>query len=141
MAEKSKLALHAYKDALTRQRIAALEEKFVECFNTICRKEHLLTGVTINPDNFSVKLQDADGEVLSVADLSAGERQLYALALLWALRQISGQKLPLAVDTPLARLDDVHPVCFINDYMPAVSHQLLLFATDAERDSKSPIAA
>ncbi len=136
LAERSKLALHAYKDALTRQRIAALQEKFVSCFNTICRKEHLLTSVTINPDDFSVELQDASGEVLSVADLSAGERQLYALALLWALRQVSGQKLPLAVDTPLARLDNIHRARFIHDYIPAVSDQVLLFATNAELDAE-----
>lgn len=135
LAENSKLALQAYKDALTRQRIAALEEKFVACFNTICRKEQLLSSIRINPDDFAVELHGVDGEVLSIADLSAGERQLYALALLWALRRVSGRQLPLAIDTPLARLDDIHRARLIHDYIPAVSDQVLLFATNAELDA------
>lgn len=113
-----------------------LEEKLVAAFNTICHKEHLLAAVCINPDDFSVQLQGADGHVLGLGDFSAGERQLYAMALLWALRQVSGRQLPLAVDTPLARLDEIHRQRLMHDYVPAVSDQVLLFATDVELDSE-----
>lgn len=136
LAERTKLALKAYKDALLRQRTSALEEKFLASFNTICRKEHLLSSVHIDPDTFSVELHGADGDKLKVNELSAGERQLYTLAWFWALRQVSGHKLPLAIDTPVARLDDIHRRRFIHDYIPAVSDQVILFATDVEIDSE-----
>ncbi len=135
LAERSKLVLHAYRDALTRQRLAALEEALVNAFNAICRKEHLLAAVSISPDDFSVQLQNADGHALTLADFSAGERQLYALALLWALRQVSRRQLPLAIDTPLARLDEVHRWRLMHTYVPAVSNQVLLFVTDTELDT------
>jgi DNA sulfur modification protein DndD len=135
LAERSKLALRVFEDALTRERLGALEEALVSAFNTICRKEHLLTAARINPDNFHIQLQGADGHILDVGDLSAGERQLYALALLWALRRVSGRQLPLVVDTPLARLDEIHRFRLIHTYIPAVSNQVLLFATDAELDA------
>lgn len=136
LAQRSKVALSAYKEALARQRIVALEEKFRDSFNRICHKDHLLCAVRIDSDTFRIELHGANGETLSVTDLSAGERQLYALSLLWALRQVSGRQLPLAIDTPLARLDDTHRQRLVHDYFPAVSDQVLLFATDVELDAE-----
>ena len=134
LAERSKLVLKAYQDTLTRQRLGTLEERLVAAFNTICRKEHLLAAIHINPDDFRVQLLGTGGHELGLGDFSAGERQLYAMALLWALRQVSGQQLPLAVDTPLARLDEIHRQRLMRDYVPAVSAQVLLLATDVELD-------
>ncbi len=134
LAERSKLVLKSYKDALTRQRLDVLEDKLITAFNTICRKEHLLKGAYITPEDFDVQLRGVDGHVLGLSDFSAGERQLYALAILWALRRISGWQLPLIIDTPLARLDEIHRWRLVNDYLPAVSEQVVLFTTDAELD-------
>jgi DNA sulfur modification protein DndD len=135
LAERSRLVLLAYNDALIRQQVAALERELVSCFNAICHKEHLLAAAIVDPESFSIQLQRADGQALSLNDLSAGERQLYALAVLWALRKVSGRQLPLAVDTPLARLDETHRFRLLHDYIPDVSDQVLLFATDAELDA------
>jgi len=135
LAQRTKLVLRTYKDILTRQRMQMLEEALQQSFNKICRKEYLLSRVRINPDNFSIQLEDGSGNILDLNNFSAGERQLYALALLWALRQISARQLPLVVDTPLARLDEVHRWRFIHDYVPLVSDQVILFTTDAELDT------
>jgi DNA sulfur modification protein DndD len=132
LAERSKLVLRTYQDALTRERVASLETMLVESFNTLCHKDHLLGAVSIDPANFEVRLRDVDGQGVKVSDFSAGERQLYALALLWALRRVSKRRLPLAVDTPLARLDGAHRERFLHRYVPRVSDQVLLFATDVE---------
>ncbi|MBC8253642.1 MAG: DNA sulfur modification protein DndD [Ardenticatenia bacterium] len=134
LAERSKLVLKVYQDALTRQQLGTLEEGLVAAFNAICRKEHLLIGAFIEPNDFHVQLHGTNGHILGLGDFSAGERQLYAMALLWALRQVSGRQLPLAMDTPLARLDEIHRWRLMHDYVPAVSAQVLLFATDAELD-------
>jgi DNA sulfur modification protein DndD len=135
LAERSRVVLRVYEDALTRTRLSELEQALVAAFNRICQKEHLLTAVTIDPDSFAVRLQNADGGSISVAEFSAGERQLFALAILQSLRQVSGRELPLCIDTPLARLDQVHRSRFLTDYVPHASRQVLLFATNAELDS------
>lgn len=132
IADRSNLVLAAYKDALVRQRLSTLESALTNSFNAICRKDFLLKGVVINPENFSVELQHVDGGSLSLSDFSAGERQLYALALLQGLRQASGWHLPLAIDTPLARLDEVHRYRLVETYIPNVSGQVILFTTDME---------
>jgi DNA sulfur modification protein DndD len=135
LAERSRLVLRTYKDALVQQRIEALEEAFSVCFNRICCKEALLSRVSIRSEDFSILLESADGNTVNLNNFSAGERQLYALALIWALRLVSQRPLPLAIDTPLARLDEIHRLRLINDYIPKVSDQVLLFTTDAELDA------
>ncbi len=135
LAQSSRSALRAYEDALTHRRLAELEQALVGCFNTLCQKEHLLASVSIDPDEFAISLESADGRALSLGSFSAGERQLYALALLQALRQVSRRPLPLLIDTPLARLDEQHRQRLLHDYLPVASDQILLFATDAEADA------
>ena len=44
------------------------------------------------------------------ASLSAGEKQLMVISLLWALAICSKKKLPVIIDTPLSRLDSAHRV-------------------------------
>ncbi len=135
LAERSKRALRTYEDALTRQQVEAIGQELTAAFNMICRKEHLLTSTRIDPESFRIRLYGVDGGAFGLGDFSAGERQLYVLALLWALRRVSGRRLPLAVDTPLARLDEVHRGLLLHSYVPAVSDQVVLFTTDAELDS------
>ena len=55
-----------------------------------------------------VQLYDQDGELLPKHRLSAGEKPILAIALLWGLAQASGRQLPVAIDTPLGRLDSEH---------------------------------
>jgi DNA sulfur modification protein DndD len=136
LAERSRATLNSYQQALTRQRLLELEKALVESFNKICRKEHLLERVNINPVDFSVRLQGENGSALNMIDFSAGERELYALALIGSMRQISGHHLPVIIDTPLARLDKTHRHRFIRDYIPSVSDQVVLIATDAELDEQ-----
>lgn len=135
LAERSKSVLRIYKDALIRERLTTLESALVISFNTICRKEHLLKSVHIDPHNFNVQLRGADGQALTLDSFSAGERQLYALSLLWALRKIGEHQIPLVIDTPLARLDETHRERLIHEYIPKVSDQVLIFTTDTELDS------
>ncbi len=134
-AERSKATMRAYKDVLTRQKLHDLEKALVISFNKICRKEHLVSKARISPEYFEIHLETVDNTPLRLSDFSAGERQLYAMALLWALRMVSKLPLPLAIDTPLARLDETHRSRLMDDYLPFVSEQVLLFSTDAELDA------
>lgn len=132
LVDRGQLALRAYRDALTLRRVSQIEERLVVVFNQICRKDHLLREARINPDDFSVYLGETDKQLVSLDHFSAGERQLFALSVLKALREISRRELPLAIDTPLARLDETHRERILEDYIPQVASQVLLFATTAE---------
>jgi len=138
LAVRSQRVLYTYQDALVKQRLEVLEKTFVEAFNRVCRKEHLLTSVMIHPETFSVELRSINGRIIELEELSAGERQLYVLSLFRALRQISGYQLPLFVDTPFARLDEAHRQRLLEHYLPDVSDQVVLFTNDAEERAMHP---
>jgi len=142
LAEKSQSVLKVYQQELVKRRLRTLEHMLVEEFNVLCRKERLLAKAHINSHDFSTTLFDYDGHALKLSDLSAGERQLYTLALLSAMRKVSGYQLPLLVDTPLGRLDEAHRERLVQLYFPRVSDQVLLFTTDSEFEAvmESPTA-
>lgn len=135
LANRSRLVLKTYEDALIRIKIKEIEDRIVENFNVLCHKSRLLSSVRINPDDYSVNLFSENDRSVFLTDLSAGERQLYAVSLLWALRQVSGKDIPLFVDTPVAKLDETHGWQLIHEYFPKVSEQVIIFAHTKEMDA------
>jgi len=71
---------------------------------------------------------------LRVAPLSEGEKQVFAISVLWGLAQASPRPLPAIIDTPMARLDSQHRHHLINRYFPNASHQVIILSTDTEVD-------
>jgi DNA sulfur modification protein DndD len=130
------LALDDFAKQLVRLRVSQLEEAFSRSFNQLCRKERLIQRAEIDPRDFSVSLVGVGGEPIPQSDLSAGETQIYALALLWALRQVSGRPLPVVIDAPLGRLDSDHRQNLVERYFPYASQQVILLSTDTEVDDK-----
>lgn len=128
------LVLDDFSARLTDLRVRQLGENFTRNFNLLTRKEQLIKEVAINENDFSISLIREDGNVTPKNDLSAGEKQIYAIAMLWALRQVSGRPLPVIIDTPLGRLDSSHRKNLIEKYFPHASHQVILFSTDTEVD-------
>jgi DNA sulfur modification protein DndD len=126
--------LDEYKSDLLTCKITQIEDSVSECFNTLCRKKDTLRKVRINPRNFAVTLFDKRDQAIPKERLSAGEKQIYAVSMLWALGKTSGRPLPVIIDTPLARLDSDHRRLLINNYFPAASHQTLILSTDTEVD-------
>jgi DNA sulfur modification protein DndD len=72
------------------------------------------------------------GNEIPKESLSAGERQIYAIAMLDALAKTSGRKLPIIIDTPLGRLDSKHRKKLVESYFPSASHQVIILSTDTE---------
>lgn len=130
------LVLDDFQDKLLQLRVSQLEAAFGQRFNQLCRKERLVERVAIDPHDFSVTLIGAGGDVVSQNELSAGEKQIYAIALLWALRQVSGRPLPVLIDAPLGRLDSDHRQNLVQQFFPRASHQVILFSTDTEVDAE-----
>lgn len=77
-------------------------------------------------------LVEKDGNELLKSQLSAGEQQMFAVAIVWALALTSGYKAPVIIDTPMARLDSSHRANFVTKYLPAASSQVMVLSTDEE---------
>lgn len=128
--------LESFLQRLTREKLSRLEELVAKRFNEIIQKADLVQRVSIDPDNFQVTVYNAQDKEIPKEGLSAGEKQMFAIAMLWALRQLSGRPFPVVIDTPLGRLDREHRDSLIDNYFPYISHQVILFSTDTEVDQR-----
>ena len=129
---KVRTTLDGFRRAAVGRHIRHIEQLVLESYQQLLRKEAFLTRLSIDPECYSLTLFGRDGRVMSAEQLSAGERQLLAIALLWGMAKASGRPLPTAIDTPLGRLDTYHRTHIVERYLPFASHQVLLLSTDEE---------
>jgi DNA sulfur modification protein DndD len=127
-------ALEEFATRLTRVKVTELREAVLHSFTRLWRKGDLVRRIDFNPGDMQVTLFDQHDRPVPKERLSAGEKQIYAIALLWALAQVSGRPLPVVIDTPLGRLDRDHRSHLVNRYFPHASHQVVILSTDTEVD-------
>jgi DNA sulfur modification protein DndD len=134
-AAKVQGVLTEFKNALITKKIKEVEIEVTNCFNLLSRKKSE-RSISINPTTFQVSIKDHHGRLIAKSELSAGEKQIYAISVLWALARVSGRPLPMIIDTPLARLDRDHRSLLGQQYFPHASHQVIILSTDSEIDAE-----
>ena len=132
LAAKVRNVLQSYEQELTLARVDHLSQCVSECYKLLAHKESLCSRVQFNPVTLALTLYDAHGYEVFRPLLSAGEKQILAIALLWGLGLASGRQLPVIIDTPLGRLDIEHRSRLLSLYFPKASHQVILLSTDSE---------
>jgi len=135
-SQKVRVTLQKFRTSVVRRNVARIEQLVLDSFRQMLRKESLVGSLKIDPETFTVELRGTDHKLISPDRLSAGERQLLAVSLLWGLGRASGRPLPTVIDTPLGRLDSAHRTRLVERYFPYASHQVLLLSTDEEIDAK-----
>ena len=131
-SEKTQIIMDEFKKRVLEHHILKLENFIKECFNFLIRKKEFLEKVKIDINNFELLLFDKKNRNIETSTLSAGERQLLAVAILWALAKASNKLSPTIIDTPLGRLDSKHRLNLVEKYFPNASHQVILLSTDEE---------
>ena len=124
--------LKEFQIRLQREKVAKLSATTTECFRALVEKDSLVSRIDIDPDTLDVTIHDIDGRVLLKNQLSAGEQQMFAISIVWALALTSGYKAPVIIDTPMARLDSSNRANFVTKYLPAASSQVIVLSTDEE---------
>ncbi|MFN7347816.1 MAG: DNA sulfur modification protein DndD, partial [Dolichospermum sp.] len=107
-ATKVQQTLKIFRERLTLRKLNKLEEEVKNCFLYLLHKSDLVHRIAIDSKTFGLSLYDYNGKPVPKHRLSAGEKQLLAIAFLWGLAKVSGRRLPIAIDTPLGRLDSSH---------------------------------
>ena len=124
--------LSLFEERIRSKHINTLEKLIKEGFEVLLRKRSFINSISICPQTFSLTINIVGEGFVPASKLSAGERQLLAVAVLWALAQASGRKLPTVIDTPLGRLDSNHRQSFVQNYFPKAGEQVILLSTDEE---------
>lgn len=132
MAKSVREMLTSYSYRAKSSKVSELEHHFSESFKRLSRKDHKEITPIIDPNTFGVELAYSDGKIIEREQLSAGEKQIYATAMLEALGKASGLRLPVIIDTPLGRLDSKHRSNIVDNYFTNASHQVVLLSTDTE---------
>lgn len=131
-AERVSDTVKQFRLSLLSRNVTRISSLILDSLEILLRKQRLIGDLQIETGSFSLALRTVDGTDLDPERLSAGERQLLAVALLWGLAKASARPLPVVIDTPLGRLDSLHRQHLIERYFPVASHQVVLLSTDEE---------
>jgi DNA sulfur modification protein DndD len=107
----------------------ALAKALTDAYRGLAHKG-IVQSVLIEHDG-TVALLDAVGRDLRDTDASAGENQIFAMALIASVTGLGGSALPLVIDTPLGRLDTEHRDRVL-DYFTSRSAQTILLSQPEE---------
>lgn len=127
--------LNAYIVKLRKNKIQLLRDKTFEMFVRLSSKSDLVKSIDIDEKTYEMTIKDKNGNIMRKSGLSAGEKEVFAISLLWGLAQTSQLNLPIIIDTPLSRLDSVHRDNIVRQYFPNAAEQVIILSTDTEVDS------
>ena len=130
--DSAKSVLRVFEERIRNRHIAHLEKHIKHSYELLNRKKAFIKSVMIDPDSYSLRLNIVGDGVVPATKLSAAERQLLAVAVLWSLSRMSSRKLPTIVDTPMGRLDSKNRRKVVENYFPVAGDQVILLSTDEE---------
>nr|MBL8456254.1 AAA family ATPase [Zoogloeaceae bacterium] len=114
---------------LFRLKLDALSEAATRIFRGLHHKDQV-ARIVIESDGRTT-LYSHEGSEITLPK-SSGESQLFVLSLVGALAEVTGYKVPLIVDTPLARLSEEHCQKLLAYWSKDDSRQVILLAQDKE---------
>lgn len=127
--------MNTYMVKLRKNKVHLLQEKTFEMYKMLSSKAGLIKDLEINDKTYEITIRDKSGHEMKKSGLSAGEKEVFALSLLWGLAQTSQLNLPIIIDTPLSRLDSVHRDNIVKHYFPNAANQVIILSTDTEVDN------
>jgi DNA sulfur modification protein DndD len=120
---------------LRKNKVNLLQEKTFEMYRLLSSRSGLIKDILIDDKTYEVRITDRNGHEIRKSALSAGEKEVFAISLLWGLAQTSQLKLPIIIDTPLSRLDSTHRDNIVNHYFANAGEQVVILSTDTEIDT------
>ncbi|MDA0753973.1 MAG: DNA sulfur modification protein DndD [Candidatus Marinimicrobia bacterium] len=129
VAEKN---LASFKKRIVDGSIDSFEAQIATKFQFLNRKDSLIDSIQIDKETYMIEAVDIEKKIIGLEDLSAGERQLLAISILWSLSEVSKINVPVVIDTPLGRLDSKHREQLITKYFPQAGSQTIILSTDEE---------
>jgi DNA sulfur modification protein DndD len=114
----------------------AFEVIISNMFTSLIRKDDFIKEIKVNETTGEIMLFNKLGGRLPKENLSAGEKQIYILSILFGIISLSQNKVPLVFDTLLGRLDHTHKTHIVESFIKNCGEQVIILATDTEIDDQ-----
>jgi len=121
-----------FVNEVTTLKAQKIKFEFKNILERLVQKEQDFQEVEFSEKDFVIRIYNDRGSEVKLSERSAGEKQIIALAYIWALTKTAGLKLPFVIDTPLGRLDSLHRNHIIRHYFNLLSDQVIILSTDTE---------
>lgn len=128
---KAKQALQHYRQQRRSQIRAAVENQLNNRVGMLLGPSQLIKSVELD-EQFHMSYFDELANPVARGSISAGMRQLVAMSMLWALKDVADRPLPVVIDTPLGRIDRQNRALLMSEYFPQAGKPLVLLPTDSE---------
>jgi len=128
--------IRRFTKKIKTDKLKHMEEYVTKIFNMLIRKDDFIRRIDIDSNTTQISLINKLNKVMPEDNLSAGEKQIYVLSLLWAMINVSDRKIPLVFDTLLGRLDKSHKSNIVSNFLPTCGEQVIILATDSEIDDE-----
>jgi len=128
-------SLEKYVELLKADKLHDLEKYILQMYKKLASKADLVNRVTVDEDTYEIVVWKENNQRLDRD--AAGEKEVFAISMLWGLSQCTDFRLPVIIDTPLARLDSSHRSQIVGEYFPNASNQVIILSTDEEIGPKS----
>jgi len=128
--------IYEFIDTIIASRIEELEKIITKLYRGLSNKEDMVKQIAIDSNDLTTTLVGFGGEIVNKENISAGEKEIYALSVLWGLSRISYRRFPLIVDSLLARLDKTHADNIVETFFPMAGEQVIVLAHDREIDKR-----
>lgn len=123
--------LHEFIERITLLKANQLKEEIEVILYRLFRKADF-RRIEFDPSQFQLRIYDRLNQLVEIDARSEGEKQIVALAMIWALTKVSGSKFPFVIDTPVARLDSAHRSNLVDHYFTKLSDQVIILSIDTE---------
>lgn len=120
--------LESFLTKFKKEKKDFLETKIFESLKVLMHKKDFISkiNVNINNDIVDINLYNKQNKIINKNELSKGEQQLYATAILKALVEESNIKFPVFIDSPLQKFDVKHSKNVIQNFYPKIADQVVI---------------
>lgn len=132
MTEKLLLVSQRFRERQWRKKLDDVANEATKMVNILFRKKEYIDRIHIDHLTFELHLYNRQHHHITKERLSAGEKEMLMLTIIWAMFKVSGWKLPFVFDTLMGRLDQDHKRALIQHFIPRCGEQVLMFTTDSE---------
>jgi len=123
-------ALMEYLESTVEDKRGRIQDETSEVHRMLTNKPQVYSSVRIN-DDYTFSLVDKEGKTVSNEGISPGEKEILALSFIAGLNRSTDKEAPIVMDTPFARLDNVHKTNVLK-FLRNLGDQVVILSTDQD---------